>query len=149
MYGFMMSSTVSAIDIHASGVPVFVAVNQHAELVRMVYIFSLVEVTDYRLSFDQNSSLDVINHLLFRAHAKMAVGAFFGLFLGVLVSFWTKKIVRDNHNMIQLILGSYLILFATFKLFMGFGSRFTALVSFTLTVKTIGFSKFKFNSTSI
>lgn len=141
----MMGTAVSTINIQSCGLPLFVAVNQHEELVRILFIYSLVDISEYKLAFDMRSFLQIANNLLFTANLKLAVGALIGLLFGVTVSFWTKKVVRDNHNLIQLILGGLLILYSLFKLFGSFGSQFSALVSFILTVKVMGFAKFRFD----
>jgi hypothetical protein len=123
-----------------------VATNQHAEILRVVYILSLININDLNTTFADWSSVDIFFHVLWTASIKLTIGAFFGLVAGFLVSLWTKKIVRDSQNLIQLILGSYFILYALFKLFSNIGSRFASLVTFTLTIKIVGFSKYKFDS---
>lgn len=122
------------------------ATNQHAEILRVVYILSLININDLNTTFADWSSVDIFFHVLWTASIKLTIGAFFGLVAGFLVSLWTKKIVRDSQNLIQLILGSYFILYALFKLFSNIGSRFASLVTFTLTIKIVGFSKYKFDS---
>lgn len=107
---------------------------------------SLININDLNHTFAEWPSIDIFFHVLSTAAIKLTVGAIFGLVTGFLVSLWTKKIVRDSQNLIQLILGSYFILYAIFKLFSNVGSRFASLVTFTLTIKIVGFSKYKFDS---
>lgn len=149
IFSFILTSATSSISVSRSGLPLYVSVNQHAEILRIVYILTFIDIQTFGLLFDIQRPLDMVFHLVFKASLKLAVGGIGGYIYGLLVSQWTKKIVRDNHNMIQLILGSYLVLLATFKLFADYGSRFTAIVAFTLCIKTQGFSKHKFDSSSL
>jgi hypothetical protein len=146
MFGLTLNSSLSTLSIQRCGLPLFVAINQHEQLLRIVYIFSLLDISAFKVKFDHTSPLDIMKHVLFTADIKILIGGAIGLVFGALISQWTKKIVRDNHNLIQLILGSFLILYSCFKLFGEFGSQFTALVCFTLTIKIMGFSKYKSDS---
>lgn len=142
----MLWTTISTLSIHRCALPLYVATCQHQELLRVVFILSLVNINDLSSTFAEWSSTQIVFHVVTTVVIKLTVGAFFGLITGFLVSLWTRKIVRDNHNLIQLVLGSYFILFAIFKLFSQVGSRFAALVTFTLIIKIVGFSKYKFDS---
>jgi hypothetical protein len=141
----MLSTGVSTMTIQKTRLPLYVAINLHATLLRLVLIFGLVEVDTLNIRISQ---LDYWGLLISgpAVIGQMIVGALVGVAFGLLASIWTKKIVRDNLNLIQLVLGSFLILFSFFSYFPNVGSRFSALISFTLTIKVSGFSKYKFES---